>query len=148
MDDFGNKDIKAYKKGERGQDTTRSAIRVLNQQHLRERAVQSIQKHMDRIQTGSSLETLNRNQGALAALTQSQMMLKNQMQKQKTYSDLSSSTVNAYGSLSKSPFISNMKTHTGYQFSKSGLNSRSSMPAREPFSNVVQQMVDRNKQEQ
>ena len=68
-DDFDKKTFKAQKKGE-GPDTTRSAIRALNQPSvLRERAVQSIQQHVDRIQTGSSLETLNRNHGALAALS-------------------------------------------------------------------------------
>lgn len=70
LDDFDSKHLRPHKKGERGQETTRSAIRALNQPSLlRERAVQSIQQHVDRIQTGSSLETVNRNQGALAALT-------------------------------------------------------------------------------
>ena len=82
MDDLDNKTIRPYKKVERGQDTTRSAVRALNQQStLRERAVQSIQQHVDRIQTGSSLETLNRNHGALAALAQTQLLMKSQLQK-------------------------------------------------------------------
>ena len=79
--------------------------------------------------------------------------MKSQMQQQKTFSDVTAGALNAYGSLSKSPFISNMKTHTGYQFSKSGLNSRSAVPAKNmapssnpSFSNVVQQLADRSRQ--
>lgn len=128
-EDFGDKHLRPSKKADRGQETTRSAIRALNQPSLlRERAVASIQQHVDRIQTGSSLETVNRNQGALAALTQSQLLMKGQLTKQKTQSDMTAGALNAYGSLSKSPMISNMKTHTGYQFSKSGLNARSTVP--------------------
>lgn len=71
----------ATKKNE-GPDTTRSGIRGLKQTSvLRERAAQSIQQHVDRIQTGSSLEPQNRNHGPLAALTQSQLLAKSQLQK-------------------------------------------------------------------
>lgn len=76
--------------------------------------------------------------------------MKSQLHKQKTVSDMTGA-LNAYGSLSKSPLISSMKTHTGYQFSKSGLNSRSSVPMKVAgpsalaFGNVAQQPADRGK---
>ena len=80
------------------------------------------------------------------------MQAKTTLVKQKTFSDIAHGGLNAYGSLSKSPLLSNIKNTPSYQFSKSGLNSRSqhagktilglSQPAT-PFSH--QQPQDRTK---
>ena len=65
-----SQNIKVYKKT---QDTTRNNVKALRTigYNPRSKAMQSIQQHISRIQTGSSLETMDRNAGALSALTQS-----------------------------------------------------------------------------
>jgi len=77
------------------------------------------------------------------------------MGKPKTASDATAGAPHTLGGMPRAPFISNMRTHTGYQFAKSGVNSRSSMPNRSAnnfasnpaFGNVVQQIADKNKQD-
>lgn len=69
--DLENQRFKTSKKHEKGPETTRSALKGLSGKGNYiggQRAIQSIQQHVDRIQTGSSLETLNRNQPPLASL--------------------------------------------------------------------------------
>lgn len=75
------------------------------------------------------------------------------MGKPKTATDATAGAPQTLGGRPRAPFVSNMKTHTGYQFAKSGVNSRSSMPNRSAnnfasnpaFGNVVHQIADKNK---
>lgn len=65
-----SQNIRVYKKTQETTRTNAKALRTIGY-NPRSKAMQSIQHHISRIQTGSSLETMDRNPGALSALTQS-----------------------------------------------------------------------------